>query len=59
MSGESSISAVMATLGGGAGIDIRKLAEDLTNVERAPIESGINRSKQQKSAEISAYSALK
>ena len=59
MSGESSISAVMATLGGGAGIDIRKLAEDLTNVERAPIESGINRSKEQKSAQISAYSALK
>ena len=59
MSGESSISAVMATLGGGAGIDIRKLAEDLTNAEKAPIESGINRSKQQRSAEISAYSALK
>ena len=59
MSAESSISSVMATLGGGAGVDIRKLAEDLTNAERAPLESSINRSKEQKSAEISAYSALK
>ena len=59
MSAESSISAVMATLGGGAGVDIRKLAEDLTNAERVPLESNINRSKEQKSAEISAYSVLK
>lgn len=59
MSAESSISSIMATLGGGAGVDIRKLAEDLTNAERAPLESSINRSKEQKSAEISAYSVLK
>lgn len=59
MSGENAISAVMATLGGGAGVDIRKLSEDLTNAERAPLESSLNRSKEQKSAEISAYSALK
>ena len=59
MSAESSISSVMATLGGGAGVDIRKLAEDLTNAERAPLEARINRSKEQKSAEISAYSVLK
>lgn len=59
MSAESSISSVMATLGGGSGVDIRKLAEDLTNAERAPLESRINRSKEQKSAEISAYSVLK
>jgi len=59
VSAESSISSVMATLGGGAGVDIRKLAEDLTNAERAPLESRINRSKEQKSAEISAYSVLK
>ena len=59
MSAESSISSVMATLGGGAGVDIRKLAEDLTNAERAPLESRINRSKEQTSAEISAYSVLK
>ena len=58
MSGENAISAVMATLGGGAGVDIRKLSEDLTNAERAPLESSLNRSKEQKSAEISAYSAL-
>ena len=31
---ENSISSVVASLSGGAGIDIRKLAEDLTNVER-------------------------
>ena len=59
MSGENAISAVMATLGGGAGVDIRKLSEDLTNAERAPLESSLNRSKEQKSAEISAYSVLK
>ena len=59
MSGENAISAVMATLGGGAGVDIRKLSEDLTNAERAPLESRLNRSKEQTSAEISAYSALK
>ena len=59
MSGENAISAVMATLGGGAGVDIRKLSQDLTNAERAPLESSLNRSKEQKSAEISAYSALK
>lgn len=59
MSGENVISSVVANLSGGAGVDIRKLAQDLTNAERAPLESSLNRSKEQKSAEISAYSVLK
>ena len=59
MTGENSISSVVASLSGGAGIDIRKLAEDLTNVERIPVEERLNRSKDQVSAQISAYAVLK
>jgi flagellar hook-associated protein 2 len=59
MTGENSISSVVASLSGGAGIDIRKLAEDLTNVERLPLEERLNRSIDQESAQISAYSVLK
>jgi len=59
MTGENSISSVVASLSGGAGIDIRKLAEDLTNVERLPVEERLNRSIDQESAQISAYSVLK
>ncbi|HCL71448.1 MAG TPA: hypothetical protein DIC58_01300 [Gammaproteobacteria bacterium] len=59
MTGENSISSVVASLSGGAGIDIRKLAEDLTNVERIPVEERLNRSKDQESAQISAYAVLK
>lgn len=59
MTGENSISSVVASLSGGAGIDIRKLAEDLTNVERIPVEERLNRLKDQESAQISAYAVLK
>ena len=59
MTTENSISSVVASLSGGAGIDIRKLAEDLTNVERIPVEERLNRSKDQESAQISAYAVLK
>ena len=59
MSGENSISSVVASLSGGAGIDIRKLAEDLTNVERLPVEERLTRSRDQESAQISAYAVLK
>ena len=59
MPGENSISSAVASLTGGSGIDIRKLAEDLTNVERNPAEERLNALKDQESAEISAYAVLK
>ena len=59
MSGENSISSVVASLSGGAGIDIRKLAEDLTNVERAPLEDRLTGSRDREATQISAYSVLK
>ena len=59
MSGENSISSVVASLSGGAGIDIRKLAEDLTNVERAPLEDRLTGSRDREETQISAYSVLK
>ena len=59
MSSDSGISSVMVSLGAGSGIDIRKLAEDLTNVERAPAEEQLNSFKEAKTAQISAYAVLK
>ena len=59
MSGENSISSVVASLSGGAGIDIRKLAEDLTNVERAPLEDRLTASRDREATQISAYAVLK
>ena len=58
MSGENSISSVVASLSGGAGIDMRKLAEDLTNVERLPVEERLTRSRDQESAQISHTQCL-
>ena len=59
MSSEGSISSVVAGLSGGAGIDIRKLAQDLTDVERAPVEDRLNARKDREAAQITAYSVLK
>ena len=59
MAGESAVSSVMATLGTGSGIDIKKLAEDLTNVERVPAEERLNSRIEQETAQLSAYSVLK
>ena len=59
MTGESAVSSVLANLGGGSGIDLRKLAEDLTNVERVPAEERLNSLKEEKTAQISAYAVLK
>ena len=59
MTGENAVSSVLASLGGGSGIDIRKLAEDLTNVEKVPAEERLNSLKEEKSAQISAYAVLK
>ncbi len=59
MTGESVVSSVMSSLGTGSGIDIRKLAEDLTSVERDPAEQRLNMLKEQETAQISAYAVLK
>ena len=59
MSGENSISSTVASLTGGSGIDIRKLAEDLTDVERKPAEERLTKLRDQESAQISAYAVLK
>jgi len=59
VAGESAVSSVMATLGTGSGIDIKKLAEDLTNVERVPAEERLNSRIEQETAQLSAYSVLK
>lgn len=59
MTGENAVSSVMSTLGSGSGIDIKKLAEDLTNVERVPAEDKLNARIEQETAQLSAYSVLK
>ena len=45
MATDNIASSVMQTLGGGSGIDIVKLARDLTDVEKLPAEDKINASK--------------
>ena len=42
MATDNIASSVMQTLGGGSGIDIVKLARDLTDVEKLPAEDKIN-----------------
>ena len=59
MSSENSISSVVANLSGGAGVDIRKLAQDLTDVERAPVENRLNTRRDREAAQITAYAVLK
>ncbi|MEK9989702.1 MAG: flagellar filament capping protein FliD, partial [Halieaceae bacterium] len=46
-------------LGGGSGIDIVKLARDLTDVEKLPAEEKINASQEATQAKISAFAVLK
>ena len=52
-------SSVMQTLGGGSGIDIVKLARDLTDVEKLPAEEKITASQEAAEAKISALAVLK
>ena len=59
MATESIASSVMNSLGGGSGIDILKLARDLTDVEQLPAEERINESKAQTEAKISGLAVLK
>ena len=59
MATESIASSVMTSLGGGSGIDILKLARDLTDVEQVPAEERINESKAKTEAKISGLAVLK
>ena len=52
MATESIASSVMNSLGGGSGIDILKLARDLTDVEQVPAEERINESKAKAEAKM-------
>ncbi len=59
MATDNIASSVMQTLGGGSGIDIVKLARDLTDVEKLPAEDKINASKEAAESKISALAVLK
>ena len=59
MSSENVASTVLLGMGKGSGIDIIKLAEDLTNVEKAPRESKLNASIEESEAKISGLAVLK
>lgn len=59
MSTDNIASSVMQTLGGGSGIDIVKLARDLTDVEKLPAEEKITASQEAAEAKISALAVLK
>ena len=59
MATDNIASSVMQTLGGGSGIDIVKLARDLTDVEKLPAEEKINASQEATQAKISALAVLK
>ena len=53
MATESIASSVMNSLGGGSGIDILKLARDLTDVEQLPAEERLMNQKRRQLREIS------
>ena len=59
MATDNIASSVMQTLGGGSGIDIVKLARDLTDVEKLPAEEKITASQEAAEAKISALAVLK
>ncbi len=59
MSTENVASTVLLGMGKGSGIDIIKLARDLTDVEKAPRESKLNASIEASEAKISGLAVLK
>lgn len=59
MSTESVTSSIITNMGSGSGIDITKLARDLTDVEKEPRENRLNVAKTASEAKISAYAVLK
>ena len=52
MATDNIASSVMTALGGGSGIDITKLARDLSDVEKAPKEEQISAAKEASEAKI-------
>ena len=59
MATESITSSIITNMGSGSGIDITKLARDLTDVEKEPRENRLNVAKTASEAKISAYAVLK
>ena len=59
MSTENVASTVLLGMGKGSGIDIIKLAQDLTDVEKAPRESKLNADIEASEAKISGLAVLK
>ena len=59
MSTENVASTVLLGMGKGSGIDIVKLARDLTDVEKAPRESKLNASIEESESKISGLAVLK
>ena len=59
MSTENVASTVLLGMGKGSGIDIVKLARDLTDVEKAPRESRLNADIEASEAKISGLAVLK
>lgn len=59
MATDNIASSVMKTLGGGSGIDIVKLARDLTDVEKLPAEEKIAAGQEAAEGKISALAVLK
>ena len=59
MSTENVASTVLLGMGKGSGIDIIKLAQDLTDVEKAPREAKLNASIEESEAKISGLAVLK
>ena len=59
MSTDNVASTVLIGMGKGSGIDIRKLAQDLTDVEKAPRESRLNADIEASEAKISGLAVLK
>lgn len=55
---ESVTAQIMTTLGAGSGLNITKLAEDLTSVERAPKQAKIEAAVSATEAKISAYGLI-
>ena len=59
MAGENLASTVLSSMGRGSGVDVIKLARDLTDVTKLPREERLNKAKEASEAEISAHAVLK
>lgn len=58
-SGSTAASTILTTLGAGSGIDIFKMAQDLTDVEKLPKQEKINEKIEASTAQVSAYGLVK